>query len=116
MCVLGLLAALFQPRLPKDGENPSRFLKVTSQLAAILMFVAVAWNLLRVAISPWLYSQLKEFAAANGHAAPPYGDVLIGILKDLLVVGCALGPPWLVYKTWREQELTAVPQEIQTVS
>ena len=107
--ILLLLLFWHQP----DGESSdvqvpvSRLLRFVTQVALIAYGLWVAFNLVRLVVTPYFYFQIRNAASRIGRQPRPLELVMANTLRMLLEQACLLMAPYIVYNSWlRPKEST----------
>lgn len=106
---LFFLVALFrQTGYSGRPEVPvSRFLRVVTKMIVIVVAFIVAFLLIRVFLTPYTYSQLRQLALQAGRNPPPFLGLIRDAIRDLLLGACYLTAPFLVYMSTRRGTVEA---------
>lgn len=97
------LIALFRQ---SDGSGRSevpvsRLLAVVTKISVVVARIIVAFLLIRVLITPYLYSLVRSSAARVGRNSPPFLYLIRDTIRDLLLGACYFTAPFLVYMSIR---------------
>lgn len=104
-CTYILLLLAFFRQKDIDTETPapvSKLLRVTATMAAIALGLGVAFNVLRIVVSPYIYSQAWTFSQQAGRALPPFRALLQPMLRDLLTNFCLFVSPFVIWNAIRD--------------
>ena len=99
-----LLAAMFRQK-QDETEAPvpvSKLLRITTKIAVIAYGLAVAINIFRVALSPYIYTQARTVLQRSGRALPPFRFLVESILGDLLTYLCLFIAPFVIWNAIRD--------------
>ncbi len=87
------------------GDVPvSRFLRFVTKAAVILYGIWVAFNLVRVVITPYAYSHLRIVALETGRRPPQLGRMMLEVIRTLLTQACLFIAPYVIYNSWLRRE------------
>ena len=75
----------------------SRLLAVVTKSSVVVAGIIIAFLLIRVLATPYLYSQTRAIAMQVGRTPPPFFDLLRDTIRDLLLGACYFTGPFLVY-------------------
>jgi len=95
-----LLVALSRPATDESPADvpASRLLSSVTKLAVISWGFWVAFNLVRVALAPYSYFQLRTYALQLRVTPPQLADIIADAIRTLLSQACLFIPPYVVYK------------------
>ncbi len=113
-CTYILLLLVFFRQKDDGTETPvpvSKVLRVTATTAAIALGLGVAFNVLRIVVSPYIYSQARTYTQQTGRVLPPFRALLQPMLKDLLTNFCLFIAPFVIWNAIRDARRT--PQGLQ---
>ncbi len=99
-----LLLAFFRQK-DNNTETPvpvSKLLRVTATMAAVALGLGMAFNVLRIVLSPYIYSQARTYSQQTGRALPPFRALLQPMLKDLLTNFCLFIAPFVIWNAIRD--------------
>lgn len=77
----------------------SSLLRIVSKVAIVVFGICVAFHVGRLVLTPYLHSQLREFAARAGRPVPSLLDLYASVARDLLLQGSLLAAPYIVLKS-----------------
>ena len=81
-----------------DSEIPvSRLLRVITKPAPIAYGLWVAFNLIRLVVTPFFYFQLRDAALRIGRRPPQLGAMMLDIIRTLVSQACLFIGPYLIY-------------------
>ena len=66
-----------------------------------IVALIVAFLLIRVFLTPYIYSQFRQLAVQAGRNPPPFLDLIRDTIRDLPLGACYLTAPFLVYMSIR---------------
>ncbi len=109
-----LLVAFFQqsdsePAVTTDVP-PSGFLRRVTKVALVLWGIWVAFNLVRVVVTPLA---IRVAAFKTGRRPPQLGHIMMEVIEMLLTQACLFIAPYVVYNSWLRRDET--PDGIQPV-
>jgi len=94
------LAALY--RGSGDNSQPvfrvSRILNLSARLGAIIFVLWIFVGLFRLAISHFLYSQIRD-SALDPERFPPFSTFIVPMVRDLALGVGLYSAPWIVFKS-----------------
>ncbi|HTS51360.1 MAG TPA: hypothetical protein VMH05_25610 [Bryobacteraceae bacterium] len=112
--ILLLLALWHQP----DGEPSadvgapvSRLLRRVTKVALIAYGIWVAFNLVRVIVTPYFYFQIRTTALRIGRQPPQLTRMMASALRMLLDQACLFMAPYIVYNSWLRPDGSTVEGE-----
>ena len=92
-----------------DVEVPvSRLLSFVTKVALIAYGLWVAFNLTRIAVTPYFYFQLRNAALGTGRQPRPFELVMANTLRMFLEQACLFMAPYIVFNGWRRPNESAV--------
>jgi hypothetical protein len=93
------LIALFRQSddVGREEEPPSRLLSVVTKTGMVVAGLILAFLLIRVFATPYLYSAMRQVAAQAGRKIPSLLYWYRDTIRDLLVGACYSAAPFLVY-------------------
>jgi len=97
------LIALFR-RTDGSGRSDvpvSKLLAGATKGSVVVAGLILAFLLIRVLITPYLYSQIREMAAGVGRKPPPFLYFIRDTIRDFLLGACYFTAPFLVYMSIR---------------
>ena len=96
-----LLAALSRDpgEQPEEARPVSTLLYVVTKVTVIAWGVWVAFNLLRLVLVPYSYSQLQNYAFSVGRDGPPLAGMIKEAIQTFLRQACLFIAPYIVYKS-----------------
>ena len=98
--ILLLIVFFRQANDEPHAEVPiSRLLDVATKVAVIAYGLWSAFNLVRLIVSPLIYSQLRDYALQVGREPPEFRSILAEVLPALLSSLGFLIAPYIVYKS-----------------
>ncbi len=108
--ILSLLAFWHQPDSESaDAEVPvSRLLSFVTKVALIGYGLWVAFNLVRLVVTPYFYFQLRNTALRIGRQPPQLTNMMASTLRMLLEQACLFMAPYIVYNSWRRPDESTV--------
>ncbi len=84
------------------SEAPaSKLLAVVAKISVVVAGLILAFLLIRVLLSPYLYSQVRTMATRVGRNPPPFLYLIRDTIRDLLMGACYFTAPFLVYMSIR---------------
>jgi hypothetical protein len=81
----------------------SRLLIVVTKTALIVWGLWVAFNVVRVGLTPYTYSLSLQM----GRKTPPLSGMMLDAIKMLLNQACFFVAPYIVYNSWLRRDETA---------
>ncbi len=94
------------------GDVPvSRFLGFVTKAAVILYGIWIAFNLVRVVITPYGYAQLRDLELHVGRRPPQLSRMMLEAIRTLLTQACLFIAPYVIYNSWLRGEES--PAEMQ---
>jgi hypothetical protein len=105
--ILLLLAFSRQPNreCSADAIVPvSSLPRITTKVALVAWGVWVAWNVVRLCLTPYSYFQLRNFALQLGRQPPQLGAMMTDITRTLLEQACLFMGPYIVYNAWPRRD------------
>jgi hypothetical protein len=112
--MIALLVAFF--RQSHDDSLPnvafSRLLSVVTKVAVIVWGLWVAFQVVRFALTPYLYVQLRDYALKIGRRPPQLSALMAETTRSLLSQACLFVGPYIVFESRsRVEGPQAVPPE-----
>ena len=100
LAVFLLLIALFREagHTPIADAPVSPLLGVMAKMAVIVWGLWLAFNLLRLVLTPYSHSQLRDYAIQTGQSPPALGDMMAEAIRTLLITACVFTVPYVIYK------------------
>jgi hypothetical protein len=92
----------------------SGFLRRVTKVALVLYGIWVAFNLVRVVVTPFNYSHLRIVALQTGRRPPQLGHMMLEVIQMLLSQACLFIAPYVVYNSWSRGDES--PDEILSSS
>jgi hypothetical protein len=83
----------------EDDPSVSALLYVVTKVTVITWGVCVAFNVLRVLLLPYTYSQLRDYALSIGRHGPALADMIKEAVQTFLSQACLLAAPYVVYQS-----------------
>jgi hypothetical protein len=97
--VLFLIALSRQTEGPERRDAPtSTILPGVTRICVIIVGLIVAFLLIRVLLTPYIYSQIREMALQVGRNPPPFFYLVRDTVRDFLLGACYFAAPFLVYR------------------
>ncbi|HXB75122.1 MAG TPA: hypothetical protein VNY05_43220 [Candidatus Acidoferrales bacterium] len=94
-------------RQVEDERQPdvpaSKLLAVVTKIAVIFYGLWVTFNLIRLALTPYSYSQLRDYALRIGRTPPPFQELVKEAIRAVLTGSCMFAAPYVVWATIRSQ-------------
>jgi hypothetical protein len=112
--ILLLIAVFRQPDSEPQSQVPiSKFLSVITKVAVIAWTIWVAFNLVRLLITPYTYSLLRNYALQNGVTPPPFRNIVAGAARTLLSQSSLFALPYIVLRSSRRHDVPpyTVPEQ-----
>ena len=81
----------------------SKLLAIVTRIAVIFYGLWVTFNLIRLALTPYSYSQLRDFALRVGRTPPPFPELVKEAIRAVLMGSCMFAAPYIVWATIRRQ-------------
>jgi hypothetical protein len=81
----------------------SKLLAIVTRIAVIFYGLWVTFNLIRLALTPYSYSQLRDFALRVGRTPPPFQELVKEAIRAVLMGSCMFAAPYIVWATLRSQ-------------
>jgi amino acid permease len=111
-----LLLFAFSRQTDDESFSPadvpvSRFLRFVTKAAVVLYGIWVAFNLVRVVITPYGYAQLRDLELHVGRRPPQLSRMMLEAIRTLLTQACLFIAPYVIYNSWLRREER--PEEIQ---
>jgi len=96
-----LLIAFFRQAIDRPhAEIPvSRLLSIATKAAVIAFGLWSAFNVVRLVLSPLVYSQLRNYALQVGREPPQFGSILAEVIPAVLASTGLFIAPYIVYKS-----------------
>ncbi len=82
----------------------SGLLRFVTKLALVAWGLWVAFNLVRLCLTPYAYLQLRSAALQIGRRPPQLGSLMADAIRTLLDQACLFMAPYIVYNGWLRQE------------
>ena len=102
--ILLLIALSRQATDTSSADVPnSRLLRLVTKVAVIAWGIWLAFNLVRVVLTPYSYSQLRNYALQDGVTPPKLANAMVDAIRTLLSQDCLFTAPYVVYKGRRRQ-------------
>jgi hypothetical protein len=64
----------------------------------------VAFNIVRVVLTPYSYFQVRDLALQNGQPPPQLSLMMAGAVRTLLEQACLFICPYIVYNSWLRRD------------
>lgn len=114
--VIMLLAALFRERQEAStADIPiSRLLAVLARAAAIGWGLWLAFEIVRLALTPYSYFQLQQYASQIGRTPPRLWDMMARMISEVMETACLWVVPFVICKrheNQRDSETTPAASE-----
>ena len=102
-CILLLIAFSRQITDESLPEIPvSRLLGLVAKVTVIAWGLWLAFNLIRVVLTPYTYVQAWNYALQIGRTPPQLADLMAEPIRMLLQQACLFTAPYVVYKSRRD--------------
>jgi len=102
-CILLLIAFSRQITDESLPEIPvSRLLGLVAKVTVIAWGLWLAFNLIRVVLTPYTYVQARNYALQIGRTPPQLADLMAEPIRMLLQQACLFTAPYVVYKSRRD--------------
>jgi hypothetical protein len=98
--VILVLVAIFRQAPSEESSTDvpvSRLLSVVTKVAIVMWGIWVAFSFLRVAITPYTYSQLRNFDL-QGRTLPSLAQMMADAIRTFLGQACLFTTPYIVHK------------------
>jgi hypothetical protein len=102
--VFPLLALWRRPDDDSEPVPPTKFVRVTTQVAVAVFGAWVAFNLMRLVLIPLTQSLVRDAYLQAGRTPPGFGEIVAEALRALLEQACLLAAPYVVWRAGREGE------------
>jgi len=91
--------------LSTDADVPvSGLLSLTTKIALVVWGLWVAFNLVRLCLTPYNYFHLRNVAFQIGRRPPQLGSMMASATRTLLQAACAFMAPYIVYNSWPRRD------------
>ncbi len=77
----------------------SSMLRTVTKTTLIIWGLWLGFNLIRGMLTPYIYLQMRNFAAQARQAPPPAIDLVAGMLTAILLAACFFIAPYIVHKS-----------------
>jgi hypothetical protein len=106
LAILLLLIALFRSSGTPDTEIPvGKLLRCVTRIAVVAGLSVLAFQIIRLAAVPYIYSSTRDYARSIGRTPPALEPLLMGVIRDLLFTFSLVAAPFIVSRS--------LPQEPQ---
>jgi hypothetical protein len=96
---LALLIALSRSGSDEEFNDApiSTLLKAVTNIAVVVLGIWVAFEMLRLAGTPYAYFEMRDFASRYGKAPPQFWPLMTKMSREFLCQACLLAAPYVVY-------------------
>jgi hypothetical protein len=84
---------------PDNGVAISRFFRTVTKTTLTVWGLWLGFNLIRGILTPYIYLQVRNYAAQAHQLPPPPIDLVAGMTSAILLTACLFTPPYVVYKS-----------------
>ena len=100
-----LLIAIY--RQAEDERCPkvpaSKLLAIVTRIAVITYGPRVTFNLIRLALTPHVYSELQDYRVERWRTPPPFQAFVKEAIRSVLIGSCMFAAPYIIWAAIRGQ-------------